>query len=69
MYIGHVTNMSFSGYRDRRFEPRLHLYVMPLSKTLDPHCFNRLSCEMSTRGNTVLKRLFQCYDISIGDST
>ena len=30
-------------------EPQLHQYVVSLSKTLYPHCFCRLSCEMSTR--------------------
>ena len=37
--------MSLSGYRDRRFKPR---YVASLSKTLNPHCFNQISCETST---------------------
>ena len=35
-------NVGF-GYRGRRFEPRQQ-YVVSLSKTLYPHCFNRLSC-------------------------
>ena len=47
-HIGRLVRMSVSGYRGRRFEPR-HLYVVSLSKTLFPHCFSRLSCEMSTR--------------------
>ena len=41
--------MSFSRYRDRRFEPRQHQYVVSLSKTLYPHCLSGLSCELSTR--------------------
>ena len=32
----------------RLFEPRQQ-YVVSLSKILYPHCFSRLSCEMSTR--------------------
>ena len=40
--------MSVSGYRGKRFEPRQQ-YVVSLSKTLYPHCFSRLSCEMITR--------------------
>ena len=47
-HIGRLVRMSVSGYRGRPFEPR-HKYVVPLSKTLYPHCFGRLSCEMSTR--------------------
>ena len=47
--ISHVVRMSVYGYRGRRFEPRQHQYVVSLSKTLYPHCFSRLSCEMSTR--------------------
>ena len=47
-HIGRLARMSVSGYRGRRFEPR-QLYVVSLSKTLYPYCFNRLSCEMSTR--------------------
>ena len=35
--------------QQQRFKPRLHQYVVSLSKTLNPHCFSRLSCEMSTR--------------------
>ena len=48
-HIGHVGKMSDSGYSDRRPKPRLHQYIVSLSKTLNPHCFGRLSCEMSTR--------------------
>ena len=41
--------MSVSEYSDRRFKPRQHQYVVSMSKTLNPHCFSRLSCEMCTR--------------------
>ena len=41
--------MSASRYSDRRFIPRLHLYIVILSKTLNQHCVSRLFCEMSTR--------------------
>ena len=47
-HIGHVGRMSVSGYRDRWFKPQLHQCVLSLSKVLSPHCFKRLSCEMST---------------------
>ena len=47
-HIGRLVRMSVSGYRGQRFEPR-HQYVVSLNKTLRPHCFSRLSCEMSTR--------------------
>ena len=47
-HIGWLARMSVSGCRGRRFEPRQQ-YVVSLSKTLYPHCFSRLSCEMSTR--------------------
>ena len=47
-HIGRLARMSVSGYRGSRFEPRQQ-YVVSLSKTLYPHCFSRLSCEMSTR--------------------
>ena len=47
-HVGRLARMSVSGYRGRRFEPRQR-YVVSLSKTLYPHCFRRLSCEMSTR--------------------
>ena len=43
------TSTSVYKYRGRRFEPRQHQYVVSLSKTFYPHCFSRLSCEMSTR--------------------
>ena len=48
-YIGQVGKISVSEYSDRRFKPRLQRYVVSLSMTLNPHCFSRLSCEMSTR--------------------
>ena len=34
--------------QQQRFNPQ-HQYVFSLSKRLYPHCFSRLSCEMSTR--------------------
>ena len=40
-------NVDF-GYKGRGFEPQ-HQYVFSLSKRLYPHCFSRLSYEMSTR--------------------
>ena len=40
-------NVDF-GYKRHGFEPQ-HQYVFSLSKILYPHCFSRLSCEMSTR--------------------
>ena len=43
-----LVRMSVSGYRGRRFEPRQQ-YVVSMCMTLYPHCFSRLSCEMSTR--------------------
>ena len=42
--MGYVGKKSFSGYTDRRFKPRLHQYVVSLSKTLYPNCL-----EMSTK--------------------
>ena len=48
-HIGHVVKMSVSGCRYRRFEPRLHQNVVSLSRKHNPHCFSRLSCEMSSR--------------------
>ena len=39
-HIGHVDKMSVSGYISRRFKPRLHQYVVSLSKTLYLHCFS-----------------------------
>ena len=47
-HIGYVVRMSVSGYRGCRFETR-NQYVVSFSKILCPHCFSRLSCEMSTR--------------------
>ena len=47
-HIGHLVRMSASGYRGRQFERR-HQYVVSINKTVYPHCFSRLSCEMSTR--------------------
>ena len=63
-HIGRLARMSVSGYRGRRFEPRQQ-YVVSLSKTLNPHCFSRLSCAMSTRwGHLYLfhKNLFFDHD-------
>ena len=48
-HIGHVVRMSVSGYSGRLFKTRQHQYVVSLSKTLYPHFFSRLSCEISTR--------------------
>ena len=45
---GLVARMSIFDTKGRRFEPQ-HQYVFSLSKRLYPHCFSRLSCEMSTR--------------------
>ena len=53
--IGHVVRMSASGYRGRRFEPLQRHYVVSLCKTLYPHCFSRLSCEMTTRWGHIRK--------------
>ena len=47
-HFGRLARMSVSECRVRRFERRQQ-YVVSLSKTLCPHCFSRLSCEMSTR--------------------
>ena len=47
-HIGLVVRMSILDTKGRRFEPQ-HQYVFSLSKRLYPHCFSRLSCEMSTR--------------------
>ena len=47
-HIGLVVRMSILDTKGRRFEPQ-HQYVLYLSKRLYPHCFSRLSCEMSTR--------------------
>ena len=41
--------MSVFGYSDQWFKPPWRQFVVSLSKTLNPHCFIRLSCEMSTR--------------------
>ena len=46
--IGVVVRMSILDTKGWRFEPQ-HQYVFSLSKILYPHCFSRLSCEMSTR--------------------
>ena len=48
-HIVQVGKMSVSGYTDRRFESRQHLYVVSMNKTLYPHCFSHLRCEVSTR--------------------
>ena len=42
--IGQVGEMSVNGYSDRRFKPRMHQYVVSLSKIINLHCFSRLSC-------------------------
>ena len=47
-HIGLVVRMSIFDTKGWRFEPQ-HQYVFSLSKRLYPHCFSRLSCEMSTR--------------------
>ena len=60
-HVGHVVRMSVSGYRGRRFEPR-HQYGVSLSKTLYPHCFSRLSCNVSTRWDNLMKGV-QCYEL------
>ena len=44
----HGSMSGISGYRGRRFKAR-HRYFVSMSKTLYPHCFSRLCCEMSTR--------------------
>ena len=41
--------MSVSAYSDSCFLRRLDQFVVSLSKVLNQYCFNRLSCEMSTR--------------------
>ena len=56
-----LARMSVFGYRGRLFEPRQQ-YVVSLSKTLYPHCFSRLSCEMSTRWDNLVKDV-QCYEL------
>ena len=38
-YIGHVSEMSVSGYTDWRFKPRMYQYVISLHKTHILHCF------------------------------
>ena len=48
-HVGCVGKMSFYGYSDLQFKPCMGQYVVSLSKTLYPHCYSRLSCEMSTR--------------------
>ena len=47
-HVGHVGKMSVSGHRDRRFKRRLFQYVVSMSRARNPHCFSRLSCEVST---------------------
>ena len=47
-HIGRLARISVSGYRGRRFEA-WQQYVVSLSNMLYPHCFSRLSCEISTR--------------------
>ena len=63
MHIGHVDCMSVSGHSDRRFMPLLRQCVVSFSKTLNPHCFRRISCEMSTRV------FAQCYYLSGENNT
>ena len=53
-HIGRVVRMSVSGYRGWRFEHR-HQYVVSFCKALYPHCFSRLSCEMSTRWGQLIE--------------
>ena len=48
-HIGHVYKMPVYGYNRQRFQPLLHQYGVSLSKTFNPHCFSRLSLEVSTR--------------------
>ena len=48
-HIGHVVKTSVSKYRDLQIAPRLHQYAVPLSRTLNLHCFSHHSCKMSTR--------------------
>ena len=50
-WIKHICNITDTRFTLRiftAFEPRQQ-YVVSLSKKLYPHCFSRLSCEMSTR--------------------
>ena len=47
--VGHMGKASVSGCRDWRFKPDF-ISMLSLCKTLNPHCFSRLSCEMSTIG-------------------
>ena len=47
-HIGLVVRMSIWDTKGRRFEPQRQ-YIFSLSKRLYPHCFSRLSCEISTR--------------------
>ena len=44
---------------ERRF---LEAEVVSLSKTLYPHCFSRLNCEMIPGGNNLVKGV-QCYEL------
>ena len=60
-HIGIVVRMSILDTKGRRFEPQ-HQYVFSLSKRLYPHCFSRLSCEMSTRWDNLVKGV-QCYEL------
>ena len=60
-YVGRFARMSVSEYRGRRFEP-WYLYVVSLSKRLYPHCFSRVSCEMSTRWDNLVKDV-QCNEL------
>ena len=47
-HIDYVVKMSVSGYSKRRFKHRLHHFTVSYSMIFNPHCFIRLSCEIST---------------------
>ena len=55
--------ISISGCSDRRSELRQHQYVVSLNKALYPHCYSRLSCEMSTMRDHL--RLFNAINLSL----
>ena len=54
---GNMGKKSVSGYNGRRFKPRLHKYVVSLSKTLNPHYFSGVNCEMRTNREHPRERL------------
>ena len=60
-HIGLVVRISILDTKGRRFEPQ-HQYVFSLSKRFYPHCFSRLSCEMSTRWGQPREGV-QCYEL------